>query len=111
MASKRKGSLSGFAASPALAAATAAKGGKANVAPVTTGPRGKLGAKSGRDKTTAITLSGEHWDILRAVAAKRAAENGGRNSVSGVLGALIDDSRDALETEAGPFLKLYRGKS
>lgn len=97
----------------ALDVATTAKGAKPSPkrADSDAPNKGKIGNQSGRDKTTAITLSSAHWDTLRAVAAKRAADQGGRNSVSGVIGELIADNLDKLETEAGPFLKLYKGKS
>ena len=94
----------------ALDAATAAKGAKPGKAPAASS-KGTLGAQSGRDKTTAITISGPHWDLLRAVAAKRAATDGGRNSVSAVIADLIEGASAKLAAEAGPFLKLYQGKA
>jgi hypothetical protein len=57
---------------------------------------------------TAITISGEDWRLLRAVAFRRAQEVGGRPSVSRLLAELISDKRAALEREAGPYLNTVK---
>lgn len=111
MASKRKGSLTGFVASDTLGAAAAAKGAKAG-APKATSSRGNIGSRSGRPNTTAITIAPEDLDLLQAVAAARATKGPEkRASVSAVIASLIDDHRSKLETDAGPFLKLFSGKN
>jgi len=61
--------------------------------------------RQGEKPTTAITIEPDHFELLRAVAYVRAARDGGRPSVSGVIRDLIEKQRTKLSKEAGPLLK------
>ncbi len=59
---------------------------------------------AGETLTTAIVIPRSTWRLLRAVAFKRAQEQGGRPSVSALVLELVDRHRKELEKEAGPYL-------
>ena len=50
-------------------------------------------------QTTAIHITKHDWNLLRSVAYRRAENTGGRASVSEVVRALIEASRNELERE------------
>jgi len=50
-------------------------------------------------QTTAIHITKDMWRLLRAVAFKRAQDNGGRASVSEVMRELVESHRAELENE------------
>ena len=50
-------------------------------------------------QTTAIHITKQDWNLLRSVAYHRAENTGGRASVSEVVRALIEASRNELERE------------
>ncbi len=77
-------------------AAARAKGKAAKKAPTAPDASEKL--------TTAIVIPRSTWRLLRAVAFKRAQEQGGRPSVSALVMELVERHRKELEKEAGPFL-------
>ncbi len=77
-------------------AAARAKGKAAKKAP--TAP------DAGETLTTAIVIPRSTWRLLRAVAFKRAQEQGGRPSVSALGLELVERHQKELEKEAGPFL-------
>lgn len=52
-----------------------------------------------RSITTAVHLPLETWQLLRAVAFRRAQESGGRASVSKLLAGLVEERRGQLEKE------------
>ena len=56
--------------------------------------------------TTAIHISREHWQLLRAVALARAKRQGGRASVSKLISELVQKHQADLEQEAGRHLEL-----
>ena len=67
--------------------------------------KAKIGTKGDSEYlTTAVHIRRDHHRILRAVAHRRALKEGGRASVSKLLGELIERHRKKLETEAGAFL-------
>ena len=51
-----------------------------------------------------ISLPADQWELIRAVAYRRAKERGGRASASKVISDLIEANRKDLEREAGRFL-------
>jgi hypothetical protein len=51
-----------------------------------------------------ISLPADQWELIRAVAYRRAKEGGGRASASRVISSLIEANRKSLEREAGRFL-------
>ncbi len=57
-------------------------------------------------RTTGINLPADVHSLLRAVAFKRAKEQGGRASVSAVLVELVRQNEKQLQREAGRYLDL-----
>jgi len=56
--------------------------------------------------TTAIVITPEQYQVLRAVAALRAHRQGGVTSVSAVIRELVDKNIDELRAEAKPLLDI-----
>ncbi len=56
--------------------------------------------------TTAIVITPEQYQVLRAVAQLRAHRQGGVTSVSAVIRDLVDKNIDKLRAEAKPLLDL-----
>lgn len=65
------------------------------------GRKPNVQAETTADKsiTTAVHLPLETWQLLRAVAFRRAQESGGRASVSKLLAGLVEERRGQLEKE------------
>jgi len=56
--------------------------------------------------TTAIVITPEQYQVLRAVASLRAHRQGGVTSVSAVIRELVDANIDELRAEAKPLLDI-----
>ncbi len=56
--------------------------------------------------TTAIVITPEQYQVLRAVAQLRAHRQGGVTSVSAVIRELVDANIDELRAEAKPLLDI-----
>jgi len=56
--------------------------------------------------TTAIVITPEQYQVLRAVAQLRAHRQGGVTSVSAVIRELVDKNIDELRAEAKPLLDI-----
>ncbi len=56
--------------------------------------------------TTAIVITPEQYQVLRAVAQLRAHRQGGVTSVSAVIRDLVDANIDELRAEAKPLLDI-----
>ena len=61
---------------------------------------------AGRIVSSSVGMPESTWRLLRAVSFKRAAEKGGRASVSALLVELVEGNRKSFEREAGEYLKL-----
>ena len=67
---------------------------------------GELHPDTPDSRTTGINLPADVHALLRAVAFKRAKEQGGRASVSAVLVELVRQNEKQLRREAGRYLDL-----
>ncbi len=67
---------------------------------------GDLHQETPDSRTTGINLPADVHALLRAVAFKRAKEQGGRASVSAVLVELVRQNEKQLRREAGRYLDL-----
>lgn len=67
---------------------------------------GELQSDVPDSRTTGINLPADVHALLRAVALKRAKEQGGRASVSAVLVELVRQNEKQLRREAGRYLDL-----
>ena len=68
--------------------------------------RGVVAAADVETTTSGFNMPRDTLALLRAVAMKRAKEQGGRPSVSGVLYELVEEKRADLEKEAGPWMEM-----
>ncbi len=67
---------------------------------------GELHTEAPDSRTTGINVPADVHALLRAVAFKRAKEQGGRASVSAVLVELVRQNEKQLRREAGRYLDL-----
>ena len=63
-----------------------------------------VGASSGRDAATSITLSAAHKRLLNAVAYARSLATGKKVGISEIYAELVEGNIESLTKEAGPYL-------
>ena len=68
--------------------------------------RGVEAVADAETTTSGFNMPRDLLALLRAVALKRAKEQGGRPSVSAILCDLVEEKRADLEKEAGPWMEM-----